>query len=280
MPADWLGILFALTSALAWGGGDFCGGAAARRNNLYQVLPTAALSGLALLLGLVLLCGEAFPSPQGVLWAALAGASGAAGMAALYRALALGHAASVAPTSAVIGAALPVIFGGLVEGLPGAARLAGFGLAFAGIWLVSRTDAAAGGTSRRSLLLACLAGAGFGGFFILIAQVERGLVFSPLVVSRCLTLGAALLLLRVHRLPWVSPALHPYALIAGLLDAGGNMFYVLARQFTRLDAAAVLSSLFPAGTVILARIVWREPVTRTQWLGLAFCLAAIALIIV
>jgi drug/metabolite transporter (DMT)-like permease len=279
LSADWLGILFALTSALAWGGGDFCGGVAARRNNLYQVLATAALSGLGLLLSLMLLRGEVFPLPTGVLWAALAGASGAVGMAALYRALALGHAASVAPTSAVIGAALPVVFAGLVEGLPGPARLAGFGLAFAGIWLVSRADAAATGISRQGFLLACLAGAGFGGFFILIAQVERGLVFSPLVVSRCLTLCTALLLLRVNRLPWVSPASHPYALIAGMLDAGGNMFYVLARQFTRLDAAAVLSSLFPAATVILACVIWRERVTRKQWLGLALCLAAIAFII-
>jgi drug/metabolite transporter (DMT)-like permease len=278
LPADLMGIVLALTSAFVWGSGDFSGGLAARRDNQYKVLALAALSGTAVLLLAAALRGESLPSPTSALWAMLAGASGGLGLAALYRGLSLGHAASVAPTAAVIGAVLPVAFSGFVEGLPGVTRLAGFALACLGIWLVSQTTPQDMAVSRTSFVLACLAGAGFGGFFIFIAQVERGLVFTPLIVTRCITLSVALLLLRMRRLPWGPVTPNPVALVAGVLDAGGNVFYLLAKQFTRLDVAAVLSSLYPASTVLLSCILLKETVTRTQWLGVAVCLAAIVFI--
>jgi drug/metabolite transporter (DMT)-like permease len=278
LPSDLLGSLLALISAFVWGAGDFSGGFAARRNSQYKVLALAALSGIAILLAAAALKGEQLPSPASTLWAMSAGAAGALGLAALYRALSLGHAASVAPTAAVIGAVLPVAFTSLVEGLPGISRLAGFALAFLGIWLVSQTVSQDLEVSRTSFGLACLAGIGFGGFFILIAQVERGLVFTPLIVTRCITLCVAVLLLRISRLPWGPLTPNPTALVAGVLDAGGNVFYLLAKQFTRLDVAAVLSSLYPASTVLLSCIILKEKVTRTQWLGVAVCLAAIVLI--
>jgi drug/metabolite transporter (DMT)-like permease len=262
---------------LVWGAGDFSGGFASRRTNQYTVLALAALSGTLILLAAAAVRGEALPSPASAVWAMAAGVAGALGLAALYRGLSLGHAASVAPTAAVIGAILPVAFGGLVEGLPGVPRLAGFALACLGIWLVSQTSQDIA-ISRAGFVLACLAGAGFGGFFIFIAQVERGLVFTPLIVTRCITLCVALVLLRIRRLPWGSAAPNPMALVAGVLDAGGNVFYLLAKQATRLDVAAVLSSLYPASTVLLSCIVLKEKVTRTQWLGVAVCLAAIVFI--
>jgi drug/metabolite transporter (DMT)-like permease len=278
LPADLPGILLALTSACVWGAGDFSGGFAARRANQYKVLALAALSGIAVLVVAAALKGEALPSPASTAWAMLAGAAGALGLAALYRALALGNAASVAPTAAVIGAVLPVAFSGLVEGLPGISRLAGFALALLGIWLVSQTVPQDIEVSRPSFVLACLAGAGFGGFFIFIAQVEPGLVFTPLIVTRCITFCVAIVLLRARRLPWGPVTPNPTALAAGMLDAGGNVFYLLAKQATRLDVAAVLSSLYPASTVLLSCIILKEKVTRTQWLGVAVCLAAIVFI--
>jgi drug/metabolite transporter (DMT)-like permease len=279
MPsADLLGSLLALTSAFVWGAGDFSGGFASRRTNQYKVLALAALSGTAILLVAAALRGESLPSPASALWAMLAGASGALGLVALYRGLSLGHAASVAPTAAVIGAVLPVAFSAFADGLPGMTRLAGFALACLGIWLVSQTDSQDMEVSRLGFVLACLAGAGFGGFFIFIAQVERGLVFTPLIVTRCITLCVALLLLRMRRLPWGPVTPNPTALVAGVLDAGGNVFYLLAKQFTRLDVAAVLSSLYPASTVLLSCILLKEKVTRTQWFGVAVCLAAIVFI--
>ncbi len=278
LSGDMLGVLFALISAVVWGGGDFSGGFATRRSSQFHVLALSAFSGIIILLVFAVLRGESPPSLNSTLWAMSAGAAGALGLAALYQALSRGHAASVAPTAAVIGAALPVGFTIFTRGLPTIERLMGFALAFLGIWLVSQTSSRDSGVSRQDFVLACVAGVGFGGFFILIAQVQPGLVFTPLIVSRGITFCTALLLLRLRRLPWVPLTYNPVAFIAGVLDAGGNVFYLLAKQFTRLDVAAVLSSLYPASTVLLACLVLKEGVTRAQWLGLALCLAAIALI--
>jgi drug/metabolite transporter (DMT)-like permease len=275
-----LGIFCGLISAVIWGSGDFSGGQAARRSTLFQVLALSSLSGVAILLACALLWREAFPTAPGLMFAALAGVSGSVGLAALYYALSQGHTAIVAPTSAVIGAALPVGFGMFSHGLPPASRLAGFGLAFVGIWLVSQSALPGGAVSKRAFLLGCLAGLGFGGFFILIAQTDPSAVFTPLVVARSVYLFIALLLLRINRQSLLRLTANPIALLAGVLDATGNVFYLLARQFTSLEVAAILSSLYPAATVLLAWLLLKEKVTRTQWLGLVVCLAATGLITV
>jgi drug/metabolite transporter (DMT)-like permease len=278
MPLNLLGALMALTSAAVWGSGDFCGGFATRKASQFHVLVLSALSGIGVLVVCAAIWRESLPSNRDLIWAMLGGAAGALGMAALYRALSMGHAAAVAPTSGVIGAALPVVFSLFTQVQPGPERLAGFALAFLGIWLVSRTAAGGGRISRQTFLLACLAGTGFGGFFILIAQVEPGKIFLPLIAARSVTFVTALILLWINRMPLPALKGNPVALLAGVLDAGGNVFYVLARQFTRLDVAAVLSSLYPASTVLLASLLLKERVSRSQLAGVAICLAAIALI--
>jgi drug/metabolite transporter (DMT)-like permease len=277
-PANLLGILSALASAFVWGSADFSGGFASRKNNPFQVLVLSSLSGIVVLLVLAALWRETFPSLRSVLWAMLAGILGALGLAAFYRGLSLGYTAIVAPTGGVIGAALPVGFSILTEGTPGAARLAGFALAFLGIWLVSQTKDEGNSVSRRGFLLACLAGAAFGGFFIVLGQVEPGYVFTPLVAARSMSFVTALFLVWLNQLPLPSLTSNPIAWLAGMLDAGGNIFYLLARQFTRLDIAAVLASLYPAITVLLALVILKEKVTRRQWGGIGVCLAAIAFI--
>jgi drug/metabolite transporter (DMT)-like permease len=114
--------------------------------------------------------------------------------------------------------------------------------------------------SRQELILAMIAGIGFGGFFILIAQVDKGLVFLPLVISKiaAIILAVTILLFRREKLPPIKG--NPIALVTGLFDAGGNIFFMLAKQYTRLDVAAVLASMYPAITVILAWLVLREKV--------------------
>ena len=195
-----------------------------------------------------------------------------------YRALSIGRAAVVAPTSAVLGAVLPVAFGLLTNGAPSPTRLAGFTVALLGIWLVSGSMSNKQALSDRGFLLACLAGLGFGGFFVLIAQVERGFIFTPLILARIVQLAVALLAIRTTRLPFPSFRANPIALLAGALDVGGNIFYVLAQQFVRLDVAAVLASFYPASTVVLASVLLKEKVSRSQGLGLVLCLLAIVLI--
>ncbi len=278
LPANILGILFALTSALVWGSGDFSGGFATRKANQFQVLALSALSGIGILMVCALVWGESLPSLRGAMWAMLAGVAGTVGIAALYRALSMEDAANVAPISGVIGAALPVGFSILIQGLPGPVRLVGFALAFLGIWMVSRSAAGERQISRQGFLLACLGGAGFGGFFILMALVEPGKVYTPLILARSMNFGIALLLLWLNRLPFPAFKANPIALLAGVLDAGGTIFYMLARQFTRLDIAAVLSSLYPAFTVLLASLLLKEKISSGRWVGVAICLLAIMLI--
>jgi drug/metabolite transporter (DMT)-like permease len=271
------GALLALLSAAVWGAGDFTGGFATRRSDQYQVLALAAFAGIVMLLAVAIFWREPLPDAATMGWASAAGISGALGIACLYRGLAQGSAAVVAPTAAVITAAVPVLFTALTAGLPRASQVAGFALAMAGIWLVGRTPGERAATAG-DLKLAVSAGLGFGGFLTLIAQVDPSLVFMPLAITRSVTFLTALALLALRRAPFPSPASNPFAWLAGLLDASGNVFYLLARQFTRLDVAAVLSSFYPATTVLLAWIISRERVTPTQWLGAAVCLAAVALI--
>ena len=278
MPTAILGAFLALTSAAVWGSGDFSGGYATRSSNNYHVLVLSALSGIVLLIALALVRGEGWPPPAGWLWAGLGGVSGAIGIACLYQALSLGHAAAVAPMTAVISAVLPAVFGMFLAGLPGPSQLAGFVVAVPGLWLVSAP--AQGGTrlSRTELGLAVTAGVGFGGFFVFMGLLDRGLLFTPLVIARTLTLLTALALLAARRLPLPALTSSPIALLAGVLDAGGNIFYILARQYTRLDVAAVLSSLYPAATVLLSWILLKEHIGRRQWVGAALCVAAVGLI--
>ena len=276
-----LGVVLALASAMVWGSGDFTGGLASRRASQYHVFALSALSGLVLLVAIVLVRHEAWPSPAGCLWAALGGVSGGVGVVCIYRGLSLGHAASVAPTTAVIAASVPVLASAIQVGLPPATQLAGFALAIPGLWLVSRSGAGGTGSmSQQEWALALVAGAGFGSFFVFIGQVEPGVIFTPLIIARGLMLVTALVLIFSQRLPLPRLMSSPVALLAGVLDAGGNLFYVLARQYTRLDVAAVLSSLYPAATVLLAWVVLKERIERHQWLGAVLCLGAVALIAV
>jgi drug/metabolite transporter (DMT)-like permease len=269
------GVLLALVSALVWGSGDFVGGVATRRSHQFQVLGLSALSGMVMLTAFALL-SERMPSGATIAWAATAGLAGAIGIASLYRGLADAGAAIVAPVAAVVTAIIPAWFTAFAVSPPGAIQLLGFVAAIVGVWLVTRTPSRQP-ISPHSVVLALFAGTGFGTFLILIAHVEADLVFGPLVVARAVMLIAAIVLMLSRGVSLPSPTSNYAALLAGALDAGGNVFFVLARQHTRLDVAAVLSSLYPVATVILARIIWKEHVTGSQWAGVAVCLAAVAL---
>lgn len=272
-----LGVLFALASAAVWGAGDLGGGLAARRSHQFQVVALSAVSGLVVLIACWVARGEPFPPMAAVMWAVLAGLSGVFGIAALYRGLSLGNAALVAPTAGVVGALLPVAFNLVKEGWPSPFQVAGFACAMAGIWLVAKSSRATA-ESIEGLRIALLAGLGLGGFLVLIAQVPGTLVFGPLAVARVVGLAVSLLVLVGRELPVPVPWSNPLALGAGILDAGGTVFYVFAKQYTRLDVAAVLSSLYPVSTVLLARFLLKEHVTVAQGFGVALCLAAVALI--
>jgi drug/metabolite transporter (DMT)-like permease len=270
-------VVFGLLSALSWGAGDFSGGLASKRSNVYSVVMGSQFIGMLLLIGLAVVFGEAVPSLASWLWGGLAGAAGAVGLMALYRALAIGRMGVAAPVSAVISGALPVLIAAWVEGLPGALQLIGFGLALVGVWLLSRNKEAL--LRAGDLGLPAVAGLGFGLFFVFIDRVSEPAVFWPLVAARLASLSLLFLVAWFNRQPALPGRPHlPLVALAGVLDAGGNAFFVLATRTGRLDVASVLSSLYPASTVALAWLLLKEQLTRSQWFGVAAVLAAIVLI--
>ncbi len=270
-------VVFALAASITWGAGDFSGGLATRRAQVLSVVVGAYTVGFIMLIALALLWSEPFPTTLDVIWGSLAGLAGAVGLVAFYQALAVGRMGIVAPIAAMLSAATPVLFAAFIEGLPGPVQLIGFVLAFIAVGLISGLGVVKG--RPKGLGLALLAGMGFGSFFILISRVSHGSVFWPLAAAR---LSSLLFLLAVvlirHQKVLPEKSVWPVVLLAGALDVAGNVFFVLATHAGRLDVAAILSSLYPAVTVLLATIILKERVTRLQAIGIVVALVAIPLI--
>ncbi len=279
--------IYGLASATSWGAGDFSGGLATKRAPVYTVAAVSKLASLAAMVVLAWLRAEQIPSLHVLVWAGAAGVAGAAGLMALYQALAVGVMGVAAPVSAVIAATMPVVFAAFSEGLPTGAQFAGFGLALVAVWFISRPPAPALARAQhqpRGLRLATLAGIGFGGFYIFISQARASAVFWPLAASQFITFVTVMAVVCAMML---SPRrgvfelriqVVPMMLLAGLLDAGGNAFFLLAEHAGRLDVAAVLASLYPASTVVLARLILNERVSPAQAVGIVAALASIPLI--
>jgi uncharacterized membrane protein len=267
----------ALTAAVCWGTGDFSGGLATRRSDPFRSVLIIYSIGLIALLLVVAARGDALPSFPDMAWGALAGLFGLVGILLLFRGFAAGRMGIVAPVSGVLATALPVAFNAFTQGLPGYLQLVGFVVALAGIWLISRPERVAGRPA--GLGLAILAGLCFGSFFITLDQVGKGSPFWPLVAGRAASVAAMLLFalvtkrpIALHQLPW------GFFGLAGILDIAGNLFFLLAIQNGRLDVGAVLGSLYPAVTAILARFTIKENITRLQVVGVSAAMLAIVLI--
>lgn len=270
-------VLFGLCASLSWGTGDFSGGLASRRAHAFTVVLGAYMVGIVLLPVLALVWGESLPSWSDALWGATAGLVGTLGLTTFYRALAIGRMGINAPITAVLAAALPVIFSAFTLGLPRPLQLAGFALALLSVVLVSRPERTAGRPA--GLGLALLGGLGFGGFFILLGQVSARAVFWPLTCARLVSLLFMLVFVRARGEAMLPKGrVFPLILLAGSLDVAGNVFFILAAHAGRLDVATILSSLYPAVTVLLAAIILRERVSRLQGVGIALAMGAILLI--
>ena len=204
------------------------------------------------------------------------------GLLILYYSLAQGQMSIAAPVSALFAAVLPVIVGALTQGLPDVLQLSGFGLALSAVWLISQGSQTEGFRIQHlaDLRLPILAGVGFGCYFIFIHYATQGTdsVLWPMLVSR---LAGTLLLFMVvlaRREPLAVPrSAWAVVFFNATLDVGGNLFYILASRIGRLDTAAVLSSLYPGATVLLAWILLKERIAYKQWIGIAAALAAIVL---
>lgn len=273
-----LSIVYGLLSALVWGGADFAGGLASRSERPIRVVTLAETAGLVLLIGLFFLFPEPMPPVEVWVISGIASICGTIGIILLYRALAEGQMSIAAPVSALMGAIIPVVVSGFTEGLPGWITILGFLFALASIWLISQ-DEKTGHLQRLSdLRLPLLSGVGFGLYFVLIHSVAQDYTLWPLIASRSISvpiLIAIALIARQRVMP--QRPLWPLASLGGFLDVSGNVFFVLAGQVGRLDVAAVLVSLYPASTVMLAAIFLKERINRTQTVGVFAALLAIVL---
>lgn len=276
--SDFAAIGFGLLSAASWGAGDFSGGFATRRANVFGVVVISQIIGLALVVVATLVTHESMPPMENLLWGAASGVSGVVGIVSFYRALATGHMRIAAPVTAVFTAIVPVMVGIFTEKVPSLPQFGGFAIALVGVWALSRPETEDAGRPK-GLGLAVLAGLGFGGFLVFIHRAGDSYVFWPTLSARVASIIVLVLIILWQRKPW-RPARNLMHLVffAGVLDVGGNVAYVLAAQGQQLAIASVVSSLYPAMTVLLARLFLKERITQLQAAGIAAALLAIILI--
>lgn len=278
MNGETLAITFGLCSAIAWGAGDFSGGYASRKGHLLGVILISQLLGGVILAAMALLFSEAIPPLTHLFYGFLAGVFGNLGLIALYKGLAEGRMGIVAPLSAVLTALVPIGYSALNEGLPTITQLFGFGCFMVAVWLLSSADVGLK-MSLNEFLLSIVAGLGFGLFFIFIDHANDQSIFWPLVGARFASVSVLLFIILMSGKP-AKPIKEQWIFIGitGVLDAGGNAFFSLAAHFGRLDISAVLGSLYPAATVMLAWFFLKEKLDRKQWIGVAGAFIALVLI--
>ena len=276
-----LAVALAFASSLCWGLADFFGGLQSRVRPLVIVLLVSQVAAVAMGLAFVVAARDPFPDLEPAALATGAGVAGCAALAAFYRGLAIGTMSIVAPVSAT-GAAVPVLVG-LAEGeRPAALQIAGIVIAMAGIVLAAREPggAAPSRAVRASLVLAGLAALGFGTFFVLIDRATElgGAPWSLLLVrvGEVALLGALALATRPAPPSGVSDALPLLGI--GVLDFSATAFFALATEQGLLSVVSVVGSLYPAVTVVLARVVLAERVARSQELGVVLTLAGVVAI--
>jgi len=269
--------VFGLAAAVTWGSGDFGGGLLTRRTPLFGVVLASQLVGTVVALVLAVLRGESAPLPADLGWSVVGGLAGGIGISALYQGLAVGRMGIVAPITGVIAAVIPVVAGVVFEGLPTPLVMVGIGLAFVAVVLVSQVRDDRAGPSGVGLAL--LAGVTIGALGVAIAQISDGHVFGPLTILRATEALLIVAIVLVGHRAW-RPNLRLWPALAGvgILDMAGNGAFILAVQAGSLAVAAVLSSLYPVTTVVLASVFLRERVTRTHAAGIALAVVAIACI--
>lgn len=272
-----MGVLLALAAACAYGLSDFVGGVASRRTSSW---PVAVLAGVGALLGAVVLAFVLPGQPSGadLAWGAVSGLGGGAGSGFLYRGFSAGRMGVAAPVSAVGSAVVPVLAGVAGGERPALLVWIGIALALPGIWFVSR-EPQAGVRLADGLTDGVLAGIGFGLLFAAIGQVPDHAGYWPLALGQLVSLLAVAAMAALLGAGWRPTARSEgWGLLAGVLASVAVLGFLASTHTGLLTVAAVITSLYPASTVLLATALLREPVHRTQGLGMLLCAGAVALV--
>lgn len=268
---------YSVGAVVLWGSSDFIGGYGSRRSNAFVLTAFSHICAFVLMGSIALASGGTLPSRTSILWAITAGAIGGFSLAIFYRALAMGQMGLTAPIGALMGAAIPTLADIAMEGAPSRWTLAGFFLAILAIWLITRPEEQA---SERpaGVAMAALAGVGFAGFYLCIHQATGSPVWLA-ALSRVGSFTATAAAVLATRAPL---RLERSGVIlgagAGFLDVSASALFVFANQHGRFDEAVVITSLYPAVTVLLARLFLKEHFSRWKFVGLLAALAAVPLI--
>ena len=275
-----MAILLGLLAAAFYGAADFCGGLSTKRSGTFAVAATSQAAGLVLLLAALPLLGGRF-THEALLYGFIGGACGGAGILLLYHALSIGKMGVVSPITAVLAAALPVLVGFARGDRLGSLQIVGIAVALVAVVLISLSAEPDGRLefSTAGVREAIVSGVLLGCFYVFLALAGKQTGLYPLLFAR---LGSVILLmlcgLALRRTIAPAPASLPLVALAGALDMSANILYVLAAYAGYLAIAAVLTSLYPASTVFLARLLLGERLARVQKIGVALALAGVALI--
>ncbi len=266
--------LLALSSSLVWGVSDYVGGSITKRAPAQiVVLWSQAIGFFVAVAGASIIGGRL--DLASALWGAAAGVGGGVALVSFYQGLATGRMAVVAPIASLVGAALPIVAGLALGERPTTSTLAGIAVAIPAIWLVSGGER---GEGRAGVGLAIAAGVGFGAFFIFLGQTPEEVGLWPLVPARVTSVATMAVVTLATRVGFrLERELYGGILVAGAGDMTANMLFLVAAQTGLLSVVSVLASLYPAVTVILARL-FGERVTRGQWFGVALAVVAVGLI--
>jgi len=275
-----------LCSAAFWGASDFAGGWGSRRAPALLIVTSGQIVSGAFLL--ILCFAQHIPAPAThyAVLAVIGGFEGSLSLVIFYRALAIGTMGLTAALTGLLTALIPVLYSFFSDGLPAPVNIAGLATGCAAIWFISQQAQAPvadrkPGVGGNALVLGTLSGIGFGCQLVLLKMASNGGVLWSLTWTRIAGVGALLLALAVMRPKAGKAGVKAYlaiGILAGVLDTMGNLFYVLAARAGRLDVAALVSSLYPAGTIVLAAILLRERPSRRQMAGIGLALAAVAML--
>ncbi|MFN2593919.1 MAG: EamA family transporter [Actinomycetota bacterium] len=276
-----MAVFLGLAAALSYGAADFVGGFSSKKVNVFVVVLISQLAGTVLLLALFPAINDSAATARALLWGGAAGFGGGVGVVLLYRGLAIGRMSVVAPVTAVEAAAVPVLVGLASGERPGVLALAGVAVALVSVVLVSSSphpDEEPASGLQAGLPEAIGAGAAFGLFFVFLAHAGHNTGAWPLIGTKLASVGFVTVMIAITRpARSMSRASLRTIVLAGVLDLSANVLYLAGSRRGLLSIVAVLTSLYPASTVILARIVLKERFSKVQVTGLLCAVAGIVL---
>jgi drug/metabolite transporter (DMT)-like permease len=273
-----LAIALGLAASLSWGVADFLGGIQSRRMPVVAVVLGSQLAGLVLVAAIVAIRGEPLPGGDFLVYASLSSVGGIIGLTAFYKALSIGAMGVVAPLSSTA-AVIPLVVGLATGDRPSALQGVGVAVALVGVLLASREAGEHGGSVSKGAGFALISAVGFGCFFLAIDKASDSDVLWAVCVNRTVSVGLlGLALLATRPALGLRPADMRTLAIVGLLDILANGFFAVAATKGLVSVVAVLASLYPVITVVLARVVLKERLRAVQRVGAALALMGVALI--